>query len=135
MVFKHLFKKSILALVLFSYNALVPSLSYCYDIIQGKISKVRLYTDRAEITRSIQQNIPAGKSSFSEGPMPNSIRPASVRVSLIGNSSARIINVKTTKDFGGDFLSEDIVKQEEVVNLIQKELDTAQGLLKIINIQ
>lgn len=118
-----------------TFFSLLPEFGFSADIVSGKISKVRLYTDRAEVTRSLKRKIPIGKSQFSMGPLPDSVRPNSVRVSLVGNSPARLVNVKTIRDYGGNFLSEDITKQEKIVQSIQKELGVTHDLLKTIDLQ
>ncbi len=118
-----------------TFFSLLPTFGFSADIVSGKISKVRLYTDRAEVTRLIQRKIPAGESQFSVGPLPDSVRPDSVRVSLVGDSPARLVNVKTNRDYGGNFLSDDIGKQEKIVQSIEKELRAVQDLLKTLNLQ
>jgi hypothetical protein len=90
-------RKILFALACATLVSLLPSFGFSSDVVAGKISKVRLYTDRAEITRSIQRKILAGKSQFSVGPLPDSVRPNSVRVSLVGNSPARLVNVKKSE--------------------------------------
>lgn len=128
-------RKNLYALACATYISFFPAFGFSADVVPGKISKVRLYTDRAEVTRSVQRKIPAGQSQFSIGPLPDSVRPNSVRVSLVGNSSARLVNVKTSRDYGGNFLSDEITKQEKIVQSIEKELRAAQDLLKTLDLQ
>ena len=128
-------KKILFALACVAFVILLPSFGFSADIVPGKISKVRLYTDRAEVTRSIKRKILAGKSQFSVGPLPDSIRSNSVRVSLIGDSPARLINVKTSRDYDKNFLSDDITKQEKIVQSIEKEVRATQNLLKTLDLQ
>jgi uncharacterized protein (TIGR02231 family) len=135
MVSKLFIRKNLFALACATFVSLLPAFGFSADVVPGKISKVRLYTDRAEITRSIKRKILAGKSQFSVGPLPDSVRPNSVRVSLIGNSSARLVNVKTSRDYGGNFLSDEITKQEKIVQSIKKELRATQDLLKTLDLQ
>ncbi len=135
MTFNIFNKKNLLALLFAIFIALLPTLGFPVDIVSGKISKVRLYTDRAEVTRFIQRKIPAGKYQFSVGPLPDSVRSDSVRVSLVGSSLARLVNVKTKRDYGEDFLSDEIIKQEKIVQSIKKEFRAAQDLLKTLDLQ
>ncbi len=114
---------------------LLPAFCVSATTVPGKISKVRLYTDRAEVTRLIQRKIPAGKSQFSIGPLPDSLRPNSVRVSLVSESPARLVNVKTSRDYGSNFLSDDIIKQENIVQSIEEELKAAQDSIKTLDLQ
>ncbi len=128
-------RKNLFVLACATFVSLLPTFGFSADVVPGKISKVRLYTDRAEVTRFVQRKISAGKSQFSVGPLPDSVRPNSVRVSLIGNSPSRLVNVKTSRDYGGNFLSAEITKQEKIVQLIEKELRTTQDLLKTLDLQ
>jgi hypothetical protein len=59
-------------------------------INQGKIQKVKLYTDRAEIFRQIPLQIPVGSSDLIIGPFPASLTPDSLRISPGKSSSIRI---------------------------------------------
>ena len=103
------------------------------EIISGKINKVKLYSDRAEIYREIKIPLSGGKSHFIVGPLPDKLIPNSLRVLPIDN--LQISNFQLERIFESAFTSQPIQKQNELVEELQNNLNGFNDQLKIFDDQ
>ena len=89
----------------------------------GKIQKVRLYTDRAEIFRQASLQFSPGSSDVVIGPFPNSMITDSVRISPGAGSSIQIGHFSIQKTYQSQFLDDSIQKQEARVERSRLKLN------------
>ena len=85
----------------------------------GKIQKVRLYTDRAEIFRKTAIHLPKGSSDTVIGPFPTSMIIDSIRISPETDSLIQIGNFSIQKTYQTRFLDDSIQKQEARVDQLR----------------
>ena len=90
----------------------------------GKIQKVRLYTDRAEIFRQTSLQFPLGSSDVVIGPFPNSMITDSIRISPGTDSSVQIGHFSVQKTYQTQFLDDSIQKQEARVEQFRLKLNS-----------
>lgn len=88
----------------------------------GKIQKVLLYTDRAEIFRQIPLQFPKGSSDIVIGPFPNSIITDSMRISPGTASSIQIGHFSIQKTYKTQYMDNSIQKQEDQVDQLRLQL-------------
>ncbi len=92
----------------------------------GSIVRVRVYTDRAEITRHVERTFPSGSGVFTVKGLPASLIPDSVRVSLIDGLPGELSILNAERSFDTGFSSPAIQKQEELILALNERLN-AQG--------
>lgn len=90
----------------------------------GKIQKVRLYTDRAEIFRQASLQFSPGSSDVVIGPFPNSMITDSIRISPGAGSSVQIGHFSIQKTYQTQFLDDSIQKQEARVDRLRLKLNS-----------
>jgi uncharacterized protein (TIGR02231 family) len=95
----------------------------------GKIQKVRLYTDRAEIFRQASIQLPTGSSDIVIGPFPSSLLTDSIRISPRTNSPIQIGHFSVEKTYQTRFLDDSIQKQEVRVDQFLLNLNSIQDEL------
>jgi uncharacterized protein (TIGR02231 family) len=100
-----------------------------HHIKAGKIQKVRLYTDRAEIFRKTSLQLSTGSSNIVIGPFPNSMITDSIRISPGSGSSIQIGHFSVQKTYQIRFLDDSIQKQEIRVDQFLLKLDSIQDEL------
>ena len=89
----------------------------------GKIQKVRLYTDRAEIFRQASLQLSPGSSDIVIGPLPHSMITDSIRISPETNSPIQLGHFSVQKIYQTQFLDDSIQKQEARVNEFSLKLN------------
>ena len=67
--------------------------------------------------------------------IPGTVDPQSARVVQVDGSKLEITHVKTVKQFGSKYLSEDINKQEEVVRKLQGRFDSVEDAIATLKLQ
>ncbi len=90
----------------------------------GKIQKVRLYTDRAEIFRQTSLQFSPGSSDVVIGPFPNTMITDSVRISPGTDSSIQIGHFSIQRTYQTRFLDDSIQKQEARVDRFRLKLNS-----------
>jgi uncharacterized protein (TIGR02231 family) len=103
------------------------------EVHSGKIYKVKLYSDRAEIYREIKVSLSGGTSHITVGPLPDKLITNSLRVVPVGN--AEIGNFQLERVFENSFTSQAIKKQNELVKELQNNLNWLDDQLKIFDDQ
>lgn len=93
------------------------------EIVFGKISKVKLYSDRAEIQREIKAPLTNSASQITLGPFPEKLIANSLRIISNDDSSTQISNFQLERVFESNFISEPIQKQSDLVKEIQNILN------------
>jgi uncharacterized protein (TIGR02231 family) len=99
----------------------------------GKIKKVRLYTDRAEIFRQVSIQLPIGSSNIVVGPFPNSVIADSIRISPETDSPMQIGHFSIQKTYQTQFLDDSIQKQEARVNRFRLKLNSIKD--ELVNLE
>ncbi len=90
----------------------------------GKIWKVRLYTDRAEIFRKTSISLSAGISDIAIGPFPSSMITDSIRISPDADSRVEIGHFSIKKTYQTHFLDESVKSQEARVDQFRLKLNS-----------
>lgn len=90
----------------------------------GKIQKVRLYTDRAEIFRQTSLQFSTGSSDVVIGPFPNTMITDSIRISPGTGSSVQIGHFSVQKTYQTQFLDDSIQTQEARVDRFRLKLNS-----------
>ena len=111
-----------LFIVLGSLNIL-PIATEASDIVFGKINKVKLYSDRAEVYRELKVRLSGNRTSITVGPFPDKLIANSLRVFPKDNSSLQVGNFQLERVFESSFTSQPIQKQNELVKSIQNILN------------
>ena len=119
---------SILSILIFHFDLQTAKAS---EIILGKINKVKLYSDRAEVYREINILLNESPSQITIGPLPEKLIPNSFRVYTNNNSSAQINNFQLERVFESTFISQPIQKQNDLVKEIQKNISMLQDELEV----
>lgn len=99
----------------------------------GKIKKVRLYIDRAEIFRQVSIQLPIGSSNIVVGPLPNSVIADSIRISPETDSPIQIGHFSIQKTYQTQFLDDSIQKQEARVNRFRLKLNSIKD--ELVNLE
>ena len=99
----------------------------------GKIQKVRLYTDRAEIFRQTPLQFSPGTSDVVIGPFPTSMITDSVRISPETGSSVQIGHFSIQKTYQTQFIDDSIQKQEARVDQLRLKLNSIKD--EILNLK
>ena len=105
----------------------IPNLEasqHTQPIKAGKIQKVRLYTDRAEIFRQASLQFSPGSSDVVIGPFPNSMITDSIRISPGTGSSVQIGHFSIQRTYQTRFLDGSIQKQEARVDRFRLKLNS-----------
>jgi uncharacterized protein (TIGR02231 family) len=113
----------------------IPIATEASDIVFGKINKVKLYSDRAEVYRDLKVRLSGNKTSITVGPFPDKLIANSLRVLPKDNSSLQVGNFQLERVFESTFTSQPIQKQNELVKSIQKILDTMKDDLNVYDDQ
>ncbi len=124
----------ILFIVLGSLNIL-PIVAEASNIVFGKIKKVKLYSDRAEVYRELKVRLSENRSSITVGPFPDKLITNSLRISPKDSSSLQVGNFQLERVFESTFTSEPIKKQNELVKDIQNILNTLRDDLSVYDDQ
>jgi uncharacterized protein (TIGR02231 family) len=125
-------------LIIFLFFFHIPHLDASEEpqpINPGKIQKVRLYTDRAEIFRQVPLQVPMGQSEILLGPLPGSIIPDSIRIFPATDSSIQIGNFSIQKAYKTRFLDDSIQKQEARTQQFRLKLNSINDELNTLNDQ
>ncbi len=110
-----------------------PIVTEASDIVFGKINKVKLYFDRAEVYRELKVRLSGNKTSITVGPFPDKLIANSLRISSKDNS--HVGNFQLERVFESTFTSEPIKKQNELVKNIQNILNTLKDDLSVYDDQ
>ena len=105
------------------------------DIVFGKINKVKLYSDRAEVYRELKVRLSGNRTSITVGPFPDKLIANSLRVFPKDNSSLQVGNFQLERVFESSFTSQPIQKQNELVKSIQNILNTLRDDLSVYDDQ
>ncbi|MEK9627583.1 MAG: mucoidy inhibitor MuiA family protein [Nitrospinota bacterium] len=95
----------------------------------GKINKVKLYSDRAEIYREINLSTP--NNNIRIGPFPEKLVPNSLRILSNENSSVVVTNIQLERVFESKFISQPIQKQNNLVKNIQYQINELKDSLSV----
>ncbi len=111
------------------------------ESLKGEVVRVRLYSDRAEVTRLVKSRIGEGMNSLVVEGLPSSVLADSTRVKQVDGDPVEITHVNSVRRFGSRYLSAEINKQEEIVKTLQgrigeveDEIDTVQQQLDFISL-
>ena len=121
-----------LFIVLGSLN-IHPIATEASDIVIGKINKVKLYSDRAEVYRELKVRLSGNRTSITVGPFPDKLIANSLRISSKDNS--QVGNFQLERVFESTFTSKPIKKQNELVKSIQNILNTLKDDLSVYDDQ
>ncbi len=116
-------------------GVLHPDLAESSEITFGKINKVKLYSDRAEVYRELNTQLTNPDSHLTMGPFPEKLIPNSLRVFSRDNSSAQISNFQLERVFESTFISQPIQKQNKLVKEIQNALNELKDNLSVYDDQ
>jgi uncharacterized protein (TIGR02231 family) len=103
------------------------------DIVFGKINKVKLYSDRAEVYRELKVQSSGNRTEITVGPFPDKLIQNSLRISPKDNS--QVGNFQLERVFESTFTSQPIQKQNELVKSIQNILSTLKDDLSVYDDQ
>ncbi len=127
------------------YGLLISLLFFCTPGLQasqqvepikpGKIQKVQLYPDRAEIFRQASLHLPEGSSDIVIGPFPSSIITDSMRISPGTASTLQIGHFSIQKAYKTQFLDNSIQKQEAQVDQLRLQLNSIKDELNNLESQ
>jgi len=101
----------------------------------GIIVQVRVYTDRAEITRRIEREFSSGQETFAVSGLPASLIPDSVRISQIEGLPGKLSILNAERNFDAEFSSPIIQKQEEIIFELQEALNAENDVQSILKRQ
>jgi len=101
----------------------------------GTIVHVRVYTDRAEITRRIERQFSSGPGTFVVRGLPASLIPDSVRISQVGGLPAKLSILNAERNFDAEFSSPAIQKQEEIIYELQETLNAESDVQSVLKRQ
>lgn len=110
-----------------------PIVAEASNIVFGKINKVKLYSDRAEVYRELKVPLSVNRTSITIGPFPDKLIANSLRIFPEENS--QIGNFQLERVFDNTFTSEPIRKQNELVKSIQNILNTLKDDLSVYDDQ
>ena len=105
------------------------------DIVFGKINKVKLYSDRAEVYRELKVRLSGNRTSIAVGPFPDNLIANSLRVFPKYNYSLQVSNFQLERVFESTFTSQPIQKQNDLVKEIQNILNTLRDDLSVYDDQ
>jgi uncharacterized protein (TIGR02231 family) len=128
------------ARILFLFIALgslniLPIATEASDFVFGKINKVKLYSDRAEVYRELKVQLSGNRTAITVGPFPDKLIANSLRVTPKDNSSLQVGNFQLERVFESTFTSEPIQKQNDLVKSIQNILNTLRDDLSVYDDQ
>ncbi|MCH8157408.1 MAG: DUF4140 domain-containing protein [Nitrospinae bacterium] len=103
--------------------------------VDSAIVRVRLYTDRAEVTRRMRTEVSPGPSSLTLRQLPSALVPGSVRLRQIEGESVTLNNVKTDRVHGSKFSSKGITEQEQLVKKFQSRYDALEDEIDVLHQQ
>jgi uncharacterized protein (TIGR02231 family) len=112
-----------------------PIVTEASNIVFGKINKVKLYSDRAEVYRELKVRSSGNRTSITVGPFPDKLIANSLRISPKDNSSIQVGNFQLERVFESTFTSEPIKKHNELVKSIQNILNTLKDDLSVYDDQ
>ncbi|MBN4079654.1 DUF4139 domain-containing protein [bacterium AH-315-C08] len=110
-----------------------PVTTEASDIVFGRINKVKLYSDRAEVYRELKVRLSGNRASITVGPFPDKLIANSLRISPKDNS--QVGNFQLERVFESTFTSQPIQKQNELVKKIQNILNTLRDDLSVYDDQ
>ncbi|MBT5471326.1 MAG: mucoidy inhibitor MuiA family protein [Nitrospina sp.] len=101
----------------------------------GKINKVKLYSDRAEVHRELKITVSNSNTQITIGPIPEKLIPNSFRVSSTDRESVHIGNFQLERVFQSTFISQPIQDQNALVKEIQNNLNELKDNLSVYDDQ
>ncbi len=101
----------------------------------GKINKVKLYSDRAEVYREFKTTVSDSTTQITIGPIPEKLIPNSFRILPSDSESVRISNFQLERVFQSTFISQPIQNQNELVKEIQNKLNELKDNLSVYDDQ
>lgn len=101
----------------------------------GIIVHVRVYTDRAEITRRIEREFSSGQETFTVSGLPASLIPDSVRISQVEGLPGKLSILNAERNFDTEFSSPAIQKQEENIFELQETLNAENDVQSVLKRQ
>ena len=103
--------------------------------VEGRISAVTMYTDRAAVTREIEAQVPAGLQQLRLGGLTAALDPDSIRLSGRSAVGARIIGFAISQDYLPQPRQEEIRALEKEILDLEKEIAALKGQLEVIAVK
>ena len=100
--------------------------------LKSNITAVTIYPDRVRLTRRGSIKLEAGTRAIELPELPLTIHPDSIRASVFGSKSARLLGVEIRKDFYVDQPSGAVRDMEEDIQKKQDELKRLDAKLELI---
>jgi|GEM_PF-737053 len=102
---------------------------------QDSIVRVRIYTDRAEITRRIERTYSDGPGELIVENLPASLIPESVQVSMTQGLPGTLSILNAERNFGTVFSSPAIQRQEEIILELVKNINAESDIQSVLKRQ